>query len=192
MASRRWPCLWCGAEFESRRSGRLCKVCAGQRNAAEREARKRELEEVIESLRPFLGEREMPSERAVKAALKRLRGSRLEDRQPPAWLNHWGSDDGESTYFSSVSLAIEESRRVLRADAEAQQWYEQNPHWTVGIPGTEKLVNRPVGVESCAGMKGSRRGYQAHKRDRTMACPECSEANRLYMKQYRTQGVTTE
>lgn len=178
MSGKEVPCLTCGEPFTSRKGGRFCRVCKGDYNRTVRNRKEREADELRERVAANVpAGTALPTQQEFLSAVRTGAVVATTDRQPPAWLAHWGSQDGRSTYFKAVSEAIDQKLRELKDDLEAQQWYEENPHWAVGIPGSEHLVERaPDSVLSCGKRRGTTAGYWRHKRDKTMVCPECTSA----------------
>lgn len=181
-------CLFCGESFTSKRGRRLCPSCKKQRTDYLRHKRDAEAERIQANLADMLpAGRAVPSAKTIKRQLTKAGTLTTNDQQPIGWLSPKGSDEGYSTQIKDVAGYLQsQSRRVAQ-----HPWFKENPHWSVGIPGSEDMLNRE-GIESlsCGRKRGTTAGYKRHKRDKTMVCPECSLAWKEYYdgKKYSGNG----
>lgn len=191
MSLRDLTCYRCGTAFTAHRFSRLCRDCYLERKRelrAERDKQAKELQEIMAEMTPTT----IPSLSTCRKELYRAGIELTRDRQPEGWLSRWGSNDGESTRDASVRAALVASRARLRTDEEAQAWYAANPHWAVGIPGSETLAAaKPSNGLACGDARGTRKGWRRHQNDHEMPCPECQQANAEYMRDYRASRNPT-
>lgn len=187
-------CLRCGGEFERRlRSGYFCKPCIGSMDDREELERRK----VRRDLADGVLERHGLSDWIPKLNDERLEeiGLATEDGQPAmrdalapleGAISEYGPEEGRSTFFKDLAGELDE----LSTKASEDPWWTSNKYWHYALsdPGKAAVFLSRLG-DRCREARGSHAGYNRHRRAKEMPCPACSEAERVYVSDRRSDAA---
>jgi hypothetical protein len=178
------PCARCGEEYE-RQGGYFCPSCRDARkrevDRARKEQRRNELWDAVQRVRydvPKTVAVEWDKVIAEIAPEPEDPVPLVVDRQPVGWKSPRGSDDGRSTQYKDLANYLD----WLEGEISRHPWWSENLNWSLALTdeGFESLEERHY-QPACGDKRGSYAGYKRHRNAGELACPDCSEAKRLYV-----------
>lgn len=114
----------------------------------------------------------------------------VRDVKPEGWLSPRGPAQGYSTYdddgADSVAVILygHDGWGGLLAEAVADPWWSENPHWTYeldeGLSAVERMRAWAAAPTGCGDARGSVAGRWRHVRASEIPCQDCVEAWREY------------
>lgn len=188
------PCLRCDKPYQPTKSEHFCRDCARaidrEKSAQRSKERASRAREAIE-FSPYATAEwtvDLTAERLEEIGLALESGdpSLVLDTMPQGANSPAGPNEGRSTFFRDLAGELD----TLCAEAARDSWWKDNPHalFEVHDPVAAALYSLTTG-RVCKEARGTDKGYQRHTNAKELACPECSEAHRAYMREYRTTRV---